>query len=312
MGRRECRRGSAECKPEPVARGMAEHPQYRPYRAEEPQSADARRPREGSDPLTELARLIGQEDQYPLSKSAQPRDARDTPSQADDRAAPDWLTRSSPQHNAHQDPFDTFPQRATRDAYSDPRSSPDRYDRSGRDPRDRDEYAAFGQQRGYGDDPYYAQDGHMPPHAGDLYDEAPREPRRRGVTIVTLVVGLAVIGTAGTFSYRALTGPPGTNGRTPVIMADAGPNKIVPAAPASDNQQSKMTYDRVADRGQGERVVSREEQPVELKDSSRAAPRVVLPGGVPVPTPPCMEPAVTAGGDRHIDERIARSRRRSE
>lgn len=290
MGRRKTTGGQPSVKPEPVARGMAEHPQYRPYRADDQYGADTRKSREANDPLAELARLIGQDESHSLRKTAQSPLAREMHAQGDEQAAPDWLTRSSPRRGSGEDSaYGTYPQdRSERDPYADTRASRDWDDRAGLDAQD--EYAAYNRQGAYGDDPYYGQDGHMPSHAEDFYDEAPHESRRRGGKIVILIVALAAIGAAGTFGYRAMMGTPGTATKTPVIMADAGPNKIAPASPASDNQQSKMIYDRVADRGQGERVVSREEQPVDLKDSTRAAPRVVLPGGVPVPPPPAWTP----------------------
>jgi cell division septation protein DedD len=85
---------------------------------------------------------------------------------------------------------------------------------------------------------------------------------------IAAVFALAVIGTAGAFGYRALFGSSGSGGPTPVIKADATPSKIVPATRTRDPQNNKLIYDRVNERGQGEKVVSREEQPVEMNDKS--------------------------------------------
>jgi hypothetical protein len=105
----------------------------------------------------------------------------------------------------------------------------------------------------------------------DLYDDVPPTRRRIGIMAIAGVFALAVIGTAGAFGYRALFGTSGTSQPPPVIKADTAPSKIVPATSSKDTQSSKLINDRVNDRGQGERLVSREEQPVEIKDKQAAA-----------------------------------------
>ncbi len=167
-------------------------------------------------------------------------------------------------------------------------------------------YGAVGgrETSGYGSDPYAATEygaqdasrlsAHDQTSSGydsdrnypdTTYDGAERDvpaPRRRtGAVVLVSVTVLAIVGVAGAFGYRAYTRGAGP-AKTPVIMADTTPNKVVPAAPKSEGS-GKLIHDRVADRGQGERVVSREEQPVEVKP-----PRIVLPGGpaVQVPQPP--------------------------
>ncbi len=108
----------------------------------------------------------------------------------------------------------------------------------------------------------YHQDAASATHYDD-YDEAP--PARRRVSIIAIagIFALAVVGTAGAFGYRALFGS-SSSSPPPVIKADTAPTKIVPAS--NDSQSGKIT-DRVGDRaGQGEKLVSREEQPIDLKD----------------------------------------------
>ena len=70
---------------------------------------------------------------------------------------------------------------------------------------------------------------------------------------------LAVIGTAGAFGYRALFGSSASTGPPPVIKADTSPTKIVPATAGKDPKSGKLIYDRVAERGQDEKLVSRED-----------------------------------------------------
>src|SRR5258708_39628483 len=107
---------------------------------------------------------------------------------------------------------------------------------------------------------------------GGVYDAARGAGRRAGRLTAAALLGLAVIGTAGAFAYRAVftsSGPPS------IIARDAGPNKIVPATQNTDNSSTKQIYDRAGDRSQNERIVSREEQPLTLPDPARAAPRAL-------------------------------------
>ena len=130
------------------------------------------------------------------------------------------------------------------------------------------QHDAFGDN--YGHDPY--QQDHDPhqaqgygqfgPQSDDYYDdEAPSGGRRIGVIAIAGIFALAVIGTAGAFGYRAIFGSSGTSGPPPVIKADATPSKIVPASAGRD-AQDKLAASHPIDPTQGERLVSREEQPV--------------------------------------------------
>jgi len=114
-------------------------------------------------------------------------------------------------------------------------------------------------------------------HPDDSYhqDEAPAgaeadvyddvPPRRRvGIMAVAAVLALALIGTAGAFGYRAMFGKSGSSGPPPVIKAETTPSKIVPSAAKTDAQQAKLSYDRVGDQSAGEKMVSREEKPVAI------------------------------------------------
>ncbi len=92
----------------------------------------------------------------------------------------------------------------------------------------------------------------------------PANRRRIGIIAIAGVFALAVIGTAGAFGYRAIFGSSASSGPPPVIKADTTPSKIVPATAGKDAQDSKMITDRVNERGQGEKLVSREEQPVPI------------------------------------------------
>ena len=89
-----------------------------------------------------------------------------------------------------------------------------------------------------------------------------------GIMAIAAVFALAVIGTAGAFGYRALFGSSGPSQPPPVIKADTAPSKIVPVT--ASKTPNKLITDRVADHAQDEKLVSREEQPVEMKNKPAA------------------------------------------
>src|SRR5574339_500413 len=100
----------------------------------------------------------------------------------------------------------------------------------------------------------------------------------------TGVAALAVIGTPAAFGYRALVGSSGSSAKPPpVIKADTPPSKIVPATTGKDTQSNKLITDRVNERGQSEKLVSREEQPLDRPTAtalSQSGPQVALGSGV--------------------------------
>lgn len=100
-------------------------------------------------------------------------------------------------------------------------------------------------------------------------EDIPAGRRRSGFFVVAAVLGLAIIGTAGAFAYRAMFGSSLLPTLPPIIKADDGPNKIVPAKPKSSDQAD------ASDTNSGEKLVSREEQPVDMPAPANATPRVV-------------------------------------
>lgn len=121
----------------------------------------------------------------------------------------------------------------------------------------------------------------------------PARANRSGLVVVAAVVGVALLGGAGALGYRMMGQGGVLSGEPPLIKADAQPSKTVPeAAVAADNShQNKQIYDRVGvNPAQKSKVVSREEEPVELPASAAPAAnadsaRVILPGG-----PAAVEP----------------------
>ncbi|MCA3564213.1 MAG: SPOR domain-containing protein [Methylocystis sp.] len=96
---------------------------------------------------------------------------------------------------------------------------------------------------------------------------------RRGMLLAAGVVGIAVIGVASLLALG--TGPnTGVNRDAPVIAAKPGLTKERPANPGGmdmPNQDKEVLQPRGADTRQGERVVPREEQPLDLTQAQRSA-----------------------------------------
>ena len=257
---------------------MADDQSQRPYRASEPPPARGSG-KTGSDPLAELARLIGQTD--PFGEYGREAARRSPPSQSVARA--DWNqplgTSYTAQYGGDARASEPAPRYAG-DGYPASPSAP-------ASPLIPQDYGSENYERqpdeaqpiAGGTDPYEAEQGsHRFPlgqsdHQQDFYDEAPVEdeyykdppPSRRRMVVMAIagVAALAVIGTAGAFGYRVLVGSSSSAKPPPVIKADTAPSKIVPATTGKDAQSNKLITDRVNVRGQSEKLVSREEQPMD-------------------------------------------------
>jgi hypothetical protein len=119
-------------------------------------------------------------------------------------------------------------------------------------------------------DPAYADDAYA---YQDSYADEPEDQvkkRSSGLITVVAVLALAVVGTGAAFAYRTYVGSP-RSGEPPIIKADTGPTKIVPA-PADG---SSKVPDRMASGDGAEKLVPREEAPVDV--NARSGPRVVFP-----------------------------------
>ena len=284
-----------------------------------------------SDPLAELARLIGQTDPFssrqmsranlPMPPQARPADPEPSydnyedpePYEAAPPAPPSWMQRSAvrqevpplpPQDDypSHDDyPSEVHP--LHRYAAVQPPAQSD-YDpehlfadtpHEQADPSRYDD-ALYGS---FGSDPHQAQ--HDQSYADDSYGYEDdqhfetEQPRKRGGMItVFAVLALAVFGVGGAFAYRTYTGSART-GEPPIIRADAGPTKVIPAPGDSGTK----VPDRMAPGDGTEKMISREETPID--PGARSGPRVVFPpltpnGAAPLPTgvfPPSVAPPAT-------------------
>ena len=87
------------------------------------------------------------------------------------------------------------------------------------------------------------------------------------------VLALAVIGTGAAFAYRSYVGSTRSSD-PPIIRADNSPTKIVP----SPADSASKTPDRMPAGGEGtEKIVPREEAPVDIGGKAGGGPRVVFP-----------------------------------
>jgi hypothetical protein len=235
---------------------MADDPNLRSNRANESLGRGARG-NDGGDPLAELARLIGQNDPFAdFGREGAQRDTREP------AAASDW--RADTYHDV----------RSAHSAYVNrERANAEQHDPDLDDARTyRDENAANYQERAHehvqdGDETY---DRHDPETERDeIYDDPPHAHRRGGRITIMAVLALAILGTAGAFGYRTLSGDSGPTTPPPVIKADTTPSKVVPPVQSGEHHSSKPHQDRIGS-SQGERVVSREEQPVEMRVPQRS------------------------------------------
>jgi SPOR domain len=282
-----------------------------PYRrAAGPAEADG--PPRSSDPLAELARLIGQTDPFAEFARNTAR-AAEQPAQAPPPSAPDWRRGPAPSYAtpraqpAAAGPASSGYQR--RDPHqmvsgSEEVPQPEYDDSHGYD-HDALQPGAYGSQAAPGyaaappdqrDPDAFIDDGMaMGPHDDEIYDDAAPSPRWRksGLTAITIVV-CAVLGSAGAYAYRSYTTGARATQAPPVIVAEKTPTKVVPA---NDPQSGKSITDRVRDPGPNERIVSREEQPVELRNMiTTAPPRVVLQNA----PPPSQAQASVPGGPASV------------
>ncbi len=279
-----------------------------------------------TDPLAELARLIGQTDphveggRYEGDAGASGRWAAeerhaDQDSPAHDRYAQppplppvpaDPYPSRAPQHSG----YETEPAASSR-YFSGSAAAFDGFREDGGD------YVAVDDAQ-YRREPTADSPGELPPfaaalpddgyeageqeHAGgqaydadDYHDEA-SIPRRGGLVVVMAVLGLAVVGTAGAFGYRAMFGSSVLPMLPPIIKASNGPNKIMPSS--GDAQANNSGHAGAASTGSTENLVSREEQPAKIEPPN-AAPGVVstipiAPGQNPAPPAPAAPVAPIA------------------
>ncbi|WFU45114.1 SPOR domain-containing protein [Bradyrhizobium sp. CB82] len=301
---------------------MADRYQNRPYPSDDYDRGDDQNGRAESDPLAELARLIGQTDPFgaqqgrpaarppapPAPEPYRPPAQSYAPHSYEDHyeepppppGPPSWMRRANvqpqpavperPSYAPAVNPMHPLQRTAAQQPapepdYQGPQAYPEHDD-----PIDPSRYddALYGQleagqqdfQRdpSYPDDPYAYQSDYP---EDELEDETPRK-KRGGFITVAAILALAVVGTGGAFAYKTYLGSP-RSGEPPIIKADNTPTKVVPA-PADGTAK---VPDRMAAGDGGEKIVPREEAPIDVNAKS-GGPRVVFPPLNPNANPPSV------------------------
>lgn len=179
------------------------------------------------------------------------------------------------------------------------RDDPRNYRRSERAPAEDPRYSRGRQQHAYQDyeddyDPDYSDDGYLPEHADDVYDEVPRPRRRWGFYVVTGIVAASLVAVAGLgfIAYRSVFNTPS---RPPVVTKSDAPNKIDPTKNAA--APNKTIQDRIAPTGV-EQLLKREEQPADLTRTNPPQPMQYAPNPAAnpqsEPAPPARAPVFTS------------------
>ncbi|MBR1249602.1 SPOR domain-containing protein [Bradyrhizobium sp. AUGA SZCCT0169] len=295
---------------------MADRYQERtfPSDADDDRGANPAAPARGdSDPLAELARLIGQSDPFssgaktphPLQSRANVRPQHDAVDEEEVSVAagpPPWMQRARhdapplPPQQEYEEPEQDYQPSPVHPLHRYAAQQPAAHEQdhhapaqqyADEQPVDPSRYddALYGQlesgQHEYARDPAFPDDPYA--YQSD-YEEEPEPPRKRsnGLITVAAVLALAVVGTGAAFAYRTYVGSP-RSGEPPIIKADNSPTKVM--ATPGDGAAAK-TPDRMVPGDGGEKIVSREEAPVDV--NSRSGPRVVFPPLNPNGSPPSV------------------------
>jgi SPOR domain len=245
-----------------------------------PESADDRRGDHASSyPAPETVVPESNDERYSASEDEQSerpaeadyRDRRDERYEAVVRAKPAPLSSAS--RFRHEPDFAIEPAYDAADGEASEAATAEWHDASSDEPDSH-----------YHDD--YEDERHDDDHAYDDEYGEHQNTGRRGFVFVAAIFALAVLGTAGAFGYRALFGGPALPALPPIIKAEGGPNKIIPNAVAAKDSAAQEAD--ANDAASHERLVSREERPVDIPPATTStAPRPV--STVPVfPDPPPM------------------------
>ena len=205
-----------------------------------------------SDPLAELARIVGQDDPFRALL-------------ADQEAASSYARAPATGQSAYPGTPDGYAPRIAAEAHHAPAHAYAPEQDAAFYGQHNQAYASAQYQAGYyeGDEAGYApQEGFVaaaPP---------PRRARKRLITVA--VLGLAVLGGAGFFVLRGGDQAMMAGGEPPVIRADAGPSKVPPLNPGGIDipNQNKQIYEGGLHDSQT-RVVSGEEQPIDVRQIGR-------------------------------------------
>ncbi|MDB5641924.1 MAG: hypothetical protein JWN07_1241 [Hyphomicrobiales bacterium] len=249
-----------------------------------------------SDPLAELARLVGQTNNDAFSRIFEVQGGPTTPPPA--RGVPPRLIEppqipAPSRDNLYAAVYDQhpetrredpgqyaqpgYPQEQGHQAY-EPAAHDDQQAYAAADPYAHQEHAAdaYTQQDGSWQGQTYQQDGYQQegyPQDG-YYQEAQQyaeQPRRTGRARLLIGAALLVVagGSAGAYMLRT---PAGVGKDAPTIMASSGPTKVQPAEQPSDGPKPSISIlERNGPAGSSQsKLVQNEEQPVDVGATARA------------------------------------------
>jgi hypothetical protein len=210
-----------------------------------------------SDPLAELARIVGQDDPFHTLLAEKPQQGRIEPTFT---APPPPAADPAPRGRAA--PVRAFPPAAPAAAPAHAyEPAPDAY-ASTDFSHIVEEAAAYDQ---VGQEPSYAE-------------AAPRRARK-GLITVAAVLAATAVGVTGALMMRS-SGGARVSGEPPVVKADVAPMKVQPQTPGGTEipNINKQLYERGAGDTQT-RIVSREEQPIDVRQAARDAAPAASPSG---------------------------------
>lgn len=172
------------------------------------------------------------------------------------------------------------------------------------EPRDLDEAVQQGYPAGYArpQPEAYADEYAEPPQAEEGGRDYERPRSRKGLWAAAALVAVTVAGVGLAMTFRNSRPAAGPDGQPPVISADSAPVKVAPVNPggAEIPNQNKQIYERTGETPAAQtKVVSREEQPVDVQQAARSMPSRPVssdatiaalaagePGLIPVPAVP--------------------------
>ena len=309
---------------------MADRYQDRPFPAHDDygRGDDPHGQKAESDPLAELARLIGQTDPFAMGRAnvkAQPQATQRyeapqpqqyqpqqyepdqyEPEPEAPAGPPPWMQRANartqpppqPQYDDEADyqpaPVHPLHRYGAQQAAPPPQQQAhyqyqdDQYAEEPQADPSRYDDALYGQIEAGQD---YQRDSAYPddPYAYQgAYDDEPQQPRKRGGMIT--VAAVLALAVLGTGGAFAYRNFIGSprSGEPPVIKADPNPTRVVPAQ--ADN--APKAPDRMTFGDGNEKIVPREETPVDV--NARSGPRVVFPPlnqNVNPPSPASVTPS---------------------
>jgi hypothetical protein len=222
------------------------------------------------DPLAELARIVGQEDPFQSilshDRAARPRNqanaglddlfaVREEPATA--KVAQFPVRQAASAQPTYQDPYPEAVPQAAAPAYGYQDQGHDAYDAGAYGHEYYDENAPEQADQGY---------GQVGP---EDYVQRQKPRSRKGLIAAGALLGAVVIGGGGAYLLSGNSAS-FSGGEPPLIQASNEPTKVQPQNPGGVEipNQNKQIYER-ANQNADTKVVSREEQPVDVKQTVR-------------------------------------------